>query len=126
MLAGTPMVFFLATTDAVLSAEFYQGRLGLQCTDEDDFAIVFDSGFAHLRIQKVKSFTPQPFTALGWSVVSTKKIVGELGPAGVVFERFAGLEQNAMGVWTSPSGAKIAWFKDPDGNLLSLTQSGQR
>ncbi len=124
MLAGTSLVVFLATTDAARSCEFYQNRLGLKRTHEDDFAIVFDAEFADLRIQKVQTFTPQPFTALGWSVVSIENTVAELDLAGVVFERFAGLEQNSKGVWASPSGAKIAWFKDPDDNLLSLTQSG--
>ena len=75
-----------------------------------------------VRIQKVAAFDPHPFTALGWEVPDIGRAVEQLGAAGVVFARFAGLDQDERGIWRSPSGARVAWFKDPDGNTLSLTQ----
>ena len=113
---------FVATTDTAKSRAFYEGVLGLAPTSEDEFAIVLDANGVELRIQKVQSLTPQPHTHLGWSVTSLEEVVRALRAKGVVFESYPLLQQNALGIWTAPSGAKVAWLKDPDGNLLSLTQ----
>jgi hypothetical protein len=75
-----------------------------------------------LRIQKVGAFSPHPFTALGWEVTDIASTVKQLRDRGVSFETFSGMNQDALGVWRSPSGAGVAWFKDPDGNTLSLTE----
>jgi len=75
-----------------------------------------------LRIAKVKEFTPAPFTVLGWEVEHIEEAAAELHKNGVTFERFPGLTQDALGIWSAPGGAKVAWFKDPDGNILSLSQ----
>jgi hypothetical protein len=85
-----------------------------------------DANGVELRIQKVQTLTPQPHTQLGWSVISLEEVVRALRAKGVVFESYPFMRQNALGIWTAPSGAKVAWLKDPDGNLLSLTQPTTR
>ena len=70
----------------------------------------------------MKEFTPHPFTLLGWEVTGIEKEVAALAEAGVVFERYGFFEQDALGIWTAPNGDKVAWFKDPDGNTLSVSQ----
>lgn len=122
MLAGTPFVVFLATRDSAKARAFYGGTLGLRLVADEPFALVFDLQGTPLRIQKVESFTAQPFTAFGWTVKDIRATVAALAGAGVVMQRFPGMEQDAAGVWTSPGGARVAWFHDPDGNTLSLTE----
>ena len=122
MLDNAKIIAFVATTDAAKSRAFYEEVLGLALTLEDEFAIVLDANGVELRVQKVQSLTPQPHTSLGWSVTSLEEVVRALRAKGVVFESYPFLQQNALGIWTAPSGAKVAWLKDPDGNLLSLTQ----
>jgi len=122
MLGTARIVAFGATRDSARSRAFYEGVLGLTFIEEDSYACVFDAGGVQLRIQKVQSLVPQPHTMLGWSVASIDDVVATLADKGVTMERYGFLEQDENGVWTSPSGAKIAWMKDPDGNLLSLTE----
>jgi catechol 2,3-dioxygenase-like lactoylglutathione lyase family enzyme len=122
MLDGCRLMAFLATRDGRRARAFYETTLGFRVVSDDDFALAIEAGGTNVRIQKVDSFTPHPFTALGWQVPDIDRSVRELAAAGVAFERFPGLEQDDRGVWPAPSGARIAWFKDPDGNLLSLTQ----
>ncbi len=122
MLSNQKLISFLATTDPVKSKEFYEEKLGLALEEDDAFALVFVVAGTMLRIQKVDKHSPHAFTSLGWAVNDVALIVRELSRRGVSFQRYEGLEQDAGGVWTSPSGAKIAWFKDPDGNVLSLTE----
>jgi catechol 2,3-dioxygenase-like lactoylglutathione lyase family enzyme len=126
MLAASKIVAFLATTNCWASRAFYEGTLGLKCIADDDFAMVFDANGVQLRVQKVKALAPQPHTQLGWAVDSLGDVVRVLGAKGVAFERYPFLQQDALGVWVAPSGAKIAWLKDPDGNLLSLTEPAKR
>ena len=116
------LIAFLATIDSARSRAFYEGALSLRFVSEDDFAVVYDVQGIELRIQKVERFEPHPHTALGWLVASIDRAVREIAERGGVFERYTFLEQDASGIWTSPSGARIAWLKDPDGNLLSLTE----
>jgi len=122
MLDGSVVIAFLATTDSVRTRAFFQEVLGLDFISEDDFAIVYDARGTELRIQKVERFEPHPHTALGWQVASIDRAVREIAERGGVFERYTFLEQDASGIWMSPSGARVAWLKDPDGNLLSLTE----
>jgi hypothetical protein len=89
---------------------------------EDNFALVFESGGGLVRVTKVQDFKPQEFTILGWVVPSIDDAVSKLGEKGVTFQQYGFKDQDARGVWTAPSGAKIAWFKDPDGNVLSISQ----
>jgi catechol 2,3-dioxygenase-like lactoylglutathione lyase family enzyme len=114
-------VAFLATADAARARSFYEGRLELRLLADEEFALVFELGATTLRIAKVAELTPQPFTVFGWVAEDVDASVRALGTRGVIFERFGGLEQDELAIWTAPSGARVAWFKDPDGNLLSLS-----
>lgn len=122
MLGAAEIVAFLATGDAARARDFYEKRLGLKLVSDDDFALVFDAGGVELRVQKVAGFKPQPHTALGFSVAAIDDAVAWLAAKGVTLQCFDFIKADGRGVWTSPSGAKVAWFKDPDGNLLSLTE----
>jgi catechol 2,3-dioxygenase-like lactoylglutathione lyase family enzyme len=122
MLGIHELVAFLATRDAARARAFYEGVLGLPLVEESDFALVFDAHGTTLRIQKVGEFQPHPFTALGWQVPRIDEVVDRLAKKKVMCERFPGMDQDARGIWRSPSGARVAWFRDPDGNTLSITQ----
>jgi catechol 2,3-dioxygenase-like lactoylglutathione lyase family enzyme len=123
MLGKHPLVAFVAAKDAAAARRFYEHTLGLKVLSEDDYAIVCDADGTTLRIQKVGGLRPQSFTVLGWAVPDLPAIVDELGKRGVQFERFEGMDQDARGIWLAPSGARVVWFKDPDGNTLSLTET---
>jgi catechol 2,3-dioxygenase-like lactoylglutathione lyase family enzyme len=122
MLGASKIVAFAATVDSARSRSFYERVLGLRFISEDEFAVVYDVQGVELRIQKVRALVPQPHTQLGWSVSSIEDVVQTLQARGVWFERYSLLEQDSQGIWTSPSGARIAWLRDPDGNVLSVTQ----
>jgi catechol 2,3-dioxygenase-like lactoylglutathione lyase family enzyme len=122
MLDRCKVISFLPTRDGRRARAFYETTLGLRVQSDDDFALVLDAGGTTVRIQKVASFAPHPFTALGWEVTDIDRAVEQLGGAGVAFEHFAGLDQDERGIWRAPGGTRVAWFKDPDGNVLSLTQ----
>jgi catechol 2,3-dioxygenase-like lactoylglutathione lyase family enzyme len=101
---------------------FYRDVLGLTLVEDGPFAIIFRSGDTFVKIQKVKSFSPFPFTSLGWQVLDIRAAAQQLVAKGVVFQRFKGMNQDDIGIWPSPEGRQVCWFKDPDGNILSLTQ----
>ncbi len=122
MLGAAPVITFLATTDTARSRTFYEHTIGLTFVSEDSFAMVFSAAGVMLRIVTLLSFTPLGMTVLGWMVTDLAGTVTALTARGVRFEKFPGMTQDDAGVWASPSGAKVAWFKDPDGNLLSLTE----
>ena len=122
MLADCTVVAFVATRDAAKARPFYEEVLGLRLISDEPWAIVFEAGGTTIRVQKVDSFEPHPFTALGWNVSDIDATVDALAARQVLFRRFPGMTQDDRGVWASPSGARVAWFKDPDGNVLSLTQ----
>ena len=122
MLGTRNVMAFLATTNPERAKAFYGDTLGLPLVSDEPWALVFSAAGTMLRVQKVEKHTPHPFTALGWYVPDVADDVGALASRGVRFERYEGLQQDDAGVWTSPSGAKVAWFKDPDGNMLSLTE----
>ena len=122
MLNSAELVAFAPTTDFDKARSFYEGVLGLKFVANDGFALVMEANGVTLRIAKVGKFTPAQFTVLGWKVKDIQKTVSAMGKKGVKFERFPGLEQDALGIWTAPGGAKVAWFKDPDGNILSVSQ----
>ena len=122
MLARATITAFVATAQPARAAAFYGDTLGLRKVSDDDFALVFDANGVELRVQKVERLTAQPFTAIGWRVGDVAAVVAALGAKGVRFERYPGLAQDAQGIWAAPSGARVAWFKDPDGNLLSVAE----
>ena len=120
-LLDTP-VLFLATANAERSRAFYEGLLGLAFVADEPPALVFKVGHSMLRMQKVERVHVAPYTALGWAVPDIRRAIQDLTAAGVVFQRFDGMTQDEDGVWHAPSGALVAWFRDPDGHTLSLTQ----
>lgn len=122
MLQQAKITAFVATVDPVRARQFYEGILGLEVVADDDFALVLDANGTTLRVQKVANFTPLPFTALGWEVADIVGAVDALVQRGVRFEVFPGMEQDERGIWRAPGGARVAWFKDPSGNTLSLAQ----
>jgi catechol 2,3-dioxygenase-like lactoylglutathione lyase family enzyme len=124
ILGANKIVAFVHITDWARARAFYEDVLGLRLVeDEKPFALVFDANGIMLRLTPGGDHKPAPGTVLGWEVESIERTVKQLTAAGVVFQRFAGLNDNdPLGIWTSPSGARIAWFNDPDKNVLSLTQ----
>ncbi len=123
MLASSQLITFVPTLDPERAQNFYSDTLGLPLlADERPLALVYDAHGTMLRIVIVTKHSPSPYTVVGWSVKDIDATVEELQGKGVTFERYQWLEQDRLGIWSSPAGACVAWFKDPDGNLLSLTQ----
>jgi predicted enzyme related to lactoylglutathione lyase len=125
MLGSADLIAFVPTRDPGKAQKFYEETLGLEFVSVDLFALVFNAHGTTLRIanvSEVKGFRPAPFTIVGWQVINVGDTVGDLVKKGVRFERFPGMDQDAQGVWQSPNGARVAWFKDPEGNILSITQ----
>jgi catechol 2,3-dioxygenase-like lactoylglutathione lyase family enzyme len=122
MLGSEKLVAFVATRDLDRARAFYGGTLGLQLVSEDRFALVFNAAGTMLRVAAVQEMTAAKYTVLGWQVRDIVQAATKLGEAGVNFERYTGMNQDEAGIWKSPSGARVAWFKDPDGNTLSITQ----
>src|SRR6476660_902321 len=121
MLGSADIVAFVPTRNPDKARQFYEKTLGLKFIDDDKFALVLESKRVMIRVVNISGFPdykPPPFTVLGWGVADIGKAVSGLEKRGVVFERYPGLEQDALGVWTAPGNAKVAWFKDPDGNTL--------
>jgi predicted enzyme related to lactoylglutathione lyase len=116
------IVAFAATTNAERARAFYGEVLGLRLVSDDGYAVVFDANGTMLRVQKTADVTLVPYTSLGWQVDDIAVVARRLAERGVRFERYSGLEQDDLGVWTTPGGSRVAWFKDPEGNILSLTQ----
>jgi catechol 2,3-dioxygenase-like lactoylglutathione lyase family enzyme len=126
MLKSRPLVAFVATTKPASAKKFYARTLGLRLVGEDPFAIVFDADGTMLRVAIVPELRPAGYTVLGWVVPDIRKAVQSLRRRGVTFNKYDGMQQDELGVWTSPSGARTAWFADPDGNTLSLTAPPDR
>ncbi len=122
MLNTATVVGFAATAKPAEAKRFYQQSLGLDLVEESPFALVFRSGNTTVRIQIVPTVISPPYTSLGWEVPDIAAAVQQLVSRGVEFQLFEGLPQNDDGIWRTPDGAQIAWFLDPDGNTLSLTE----
>lgn len=122
VLRDSEVVAFVHTSDVVRARAFWVDALGLELVEETPFALVVRAGGTTIRVTPVDAHAPSPHTVLGWSVNDIAEEVRALADRGVVTLRYSGFEQDAQGVWRSPSGAQVAWFADPDGNTLSLTQ----
>jgi len=123
MLGNQSLMAFVPVTDAGRARPFYEKVLGLKVVGEDPYGVMFDANGVKLRMSVVGSeLKPVPFTILGWAVPDIRAMIPALESKGVVFERYDFIEQDELGIWKSPEGAQIAWFKDPDGNTLSLAQ----
>ena len=126
MLGSADLIAFVPTRDPDRARQFYETTLGLEFISADPFALVFNAHGTTLRVanvSNVKDFRPAPFTIVGWQVTNASDTVGDLEKKGIRFERFPGMDQDAQGIWQSPSGARVAWFKDSDGNILSITEA---
>ncbi|MDD7926137.1 VOC family protein [Actinomycetospora chibensis] len=113
---------FVGVSDLDAAQEFYGDVLGLDLVDERPFALVADVAGTMLRITAVDVPAAVPYTVLGWAVDDIAATVDELAGRGVTVTRYEGMGQDDRGIWTAPGGARIAWFRDPDGNNLSLTE----
>jgi catechol 2,3-dioxygenase-like lactoylglutathione lyase family enzyme len=122
MLGSTNIVAFVPTRDSAKAREFYESVLGLHFVKDDGFAMVLDANGIMIRVAKVADFNPAQFTILGWQVAKIEQVVEELTSRGVHFEIFGFFKQDKLGIWTAPTGDKVAWFKDPDGNVLSVSE----
>ena len=123
MLNDKKIVAFLPTTDFDKARAFYEDVLGLRFVHNDGFAMVLDANGTMIRVSKVgPDFKPAVFTILGWEVSEIESVASAMTAKGVLFERFGFFEQDDLGIWTAPSGDKVAWFKDPDGNTLSVSE----
>jgi catechol 2,3-dioxygenase-like lactoylglutathione lyase family enzyme len=122
VLTQSDLVAFIPTTDVERARGFYVDDLGLQLVESNPYACVLSSGGVTVRVTPVAELHAQPFTVLGWHVDDIRTSITELATRSVEFLHYDGMQQDDLGVWTAPSGAQIAWFADPDRNVLSLTQ----
>jgi catechol 2,3-dioxygenase-like lactoylglutathione lyase family enzyme len=122
MLSSERLVAFVSTTNADHARAFFRDKLGLHLVSEDNFALVFDSNGAPLRVSIAKEVKPAPYTVLGWNVTDIHATILELNKAGITCEIFGFFKQDELGIWIAPGGTRVAWFKDPDGNILSVSQ----
>ena len=113
---------FLATADPEKSLVFYRDQLGLEFVEDSEYALVFNLSGADLRISKVPEHTPLGFTVLDWQVADMDAVLGDLSAAKVQLEEYDFVTLDERKVWTTEDGTQIAWFKDPDGNVLSVSQ----
>jgi len=122
MLVNGKTVAFVASTDLARAERFYVDTLGLRRKDRDDFGLVVEANGVTIRVARVDDFEPQAFTVLGFDVDDVERVARGLASKGIEFERYAGMKQDSSGIWTSPGGSRIAWFKDADGNILSIAE----
>jgi len=122
MLKSSTLVAFVSTTDLDRARRFYEGTLGLEFVEQSPVACVFVANGTMLRVTLADSVATPGYTVLGWRVDDVDRVVGLLASSGVTFNRYDGMDQDSAGVWTTPGGDRVAWFSDPDGNNLSLTQ----
>jgi len=122
MLINNKVKAFVPIKDQTKAKMFYQDQLGLNLLSEDPYGLEFDLGGSVLRLSMVESHQPAQYTILGWKVSDIYAEMTELGARGIIFEQFSMQNQDERGVWDAPDGTKVAWFKDPFGNVLSLDQ----
>lgn len=119
---STRAVAFVATAAAEKALPFYRDVLGLKLVEDTPFAIVFDAFGTTLRVQKAQEHVKVPYTSFGLDVDDIEATVRTLATHGIEGVRYPNFDQDSLGIWTAPGGARVFWFHDPDGNLLSLSQ----
>ena len=122
MLKLAPITAFLGSTDLKRAREFFEGTLGLEVESLDGFALVLGTPRGPIRVTQVQAAAKAPYTVLGWDVTDLESTVRGLTARGVSFDRYPGMDQDELGIWRAPSGSRIAWFQDPDQNVLSVAQ----
>ena len=123
MLGIAKLDAFVATTDVARARTFYEETLGLRLVDDNGFALVFDANGTILRVTRVSEAVVAPYTVLGWNVADVARTVADLSDRGVLFQRHEGMDQDDSGIWRAPDGTLVAWFTDPEGNTLSVSQA---
>ena len=121
-LSSCKIVSFIPSANLARAKEFYRHTLGLHLLSEGSFGMMFEVSGALLRVFHMERTFAPSYTVLGWKVPNIAAVVDELAQKEIQFERYEGFEQDAQGIWTAPDGSRVAWFRDPDGNILSLTQ----
>jgi catechol 2,3-dioxygenase-like lactoylglutathione lyase family enzyme len=124
MLSNAKLVGFILTKDYERARAFYEGKMEFEFVSHDPFALVMRAGQNMIRIVKMRDFAPLQSTVLGWEVGDVEAAVEWLVRRGVVLEKYPWVQDKERGIWTTPGGDKVAWFKDPDGNVLSVSQHG--
>jgi predicted enzyme related to lactoylglutathione lyase len=122
VLSAARVIAFVPSRDLERAKAFYVERLGLKFVSQDSFALVLNANGTIVRVARVGEFQPAKFTVLGFDVADIRQELAALRAKGISCERYPGMQQDEMGIWRSPSGARVAWFKDSDGNVLSLTE----
>ena len=122
MLSEAAFTGFLGATDLARARGFFETVLGLSVVSVDDFALLLRGQNGLIRVTRVERAARAPYTVLGWDVADLQSAVLRLTERGLAFNRYPGMAQDELGIWTAPSGSRIAWFEDPDGNVLSLAQ----
>lgn len=122
MFSSAKIVAFLQVTDRSAAKTFFVDVLGLRFLSEDPFALVVESNGTRVRIGETREFIPARGTVLGWQVSDIEEVISDLLARGVQFEKYGFPDQDERGIWTTPGGDKVAWFKDPTGNVLSVSQ----
>jgi catechol 2,3-dioxygenase-like lactoylglutathione lyase family enzyme len=125
MLQSSSLIAFAGATDLARARAFYEHTLGLRVVEQNDLACVFDANGTMLRITAVSEISIPGYTVLGWQVANMEEAVHALTLKGVEFTQYDGMDQDLTGIWTSPGGDRVAWFTDPDGNIVSLTEFAQ-
>ena len=125
MLQSSSLIAFAGATDLARARAFYEHTLGLRVVEQNDLACVFDANGTMLRITAVSEISNPGYTVLGWQVANMEEAVHALTLLGVEFTQYDGMDQDLTGIWTSPGGDRVAWFADPDGNIVSLTEFAQ-
>ena len=123
MLGKSSLIAFVPTRDAARSRMFYEDTLGLRFVSDDSFAVVMDANGTMIRIVRLGEFTPAPYTIVGWQVEDIHQTIAAMSGKDIEFKRYPYFEQSEDGVWSAPDGAQVAWFSDPDGNTLSISES---
>jgi catechol 2,3-dioxygenase-like lactoylglutathione lyase family enzyme len=122
MLTAGKMMGFVPTKDYAAARAFYEGKLGFEFVSLDQFALVVCAGAHKIRIVKMPNYTPLAWTILGWQVEQIEEVARWLQGRGVTLEKYPFVQDQELGIWSAPGGDKVAWFKDPDGNILSISQ----
>lgn len=122
MLASKNLMGFVVTKDYDAARGFYEGKLGFEFLSLDQYAMVMKAGKSMIRIVRLRDFRAAQYTVLGWELENIEETVRWLTERGVVFEKYPFVQDRELGVWTAPNGDKVAWFKDPEGNVLSVSQ----
>ena len=126
MLSNSRLQPIICTTRLEDAEKFYRDLLGLELKKKSEGALVFDVGGSDLRVSPVPSLTPSEHTVMGFAVSDVSSVVAELTQSGLRFERFDGFPHGPDGILKTPDGSRVAWFRDPDGNLLSVVQFPER